>query len=243
MVVSFGETVYHNPNYFSGLGTVSTPYNSSGELSSVSIFNRQYLEKRDAYRQAGESYAMGEAGRDAVMSEKINNLLQYIEESYEGKAIEEYHVILEEMSKQERNSQLSEPQLKALAKQMIEGQLNAKLKAENPDSPNVKLEDYIRDNMDTEFEAGLKVSLDGASYSQVDVLKEICNLDESDMLSTPKKVLGYAARIGAFALAGAGIYATVPYVAPLIAGCAAPVLGVGALIGGVVAIGSFLLSR
>ena len=187
-------SIYQNPNYFSGAGIGSVSLSSGGTISSASLFDEKYLEKRNGYDQKRDSYGIAKAGRDAAINKNISNLVSYIENGKEGKAMKEYTKLLEEMAKQERYAQLiqgdDDTQLRAVAKELIEN------------NANVDLEELIKENTDASFARGFKLNFEHNAYTQEEILKELCDLDETNKLTGVKRVTGNLCRIGACAAAG-----------------------------------------
>lgn len=192
--VEKAASIYQNPNYFSGAGLGSVSLSSGNSLTSASLFDEKYLEKRNGYDQKRDSYGIAKAGRDAAINKKISNLVSYIENGKEGKAMKEYAKLLEEMSKQERYAQLAidgdDTQLRAVARELIEN------------NANVDLEELIKDNTDASFARGFKLNFEHNAYTQEEILKELCDLDETNKLTGIKRVTGNLCRIGACAGAG-----------------------------------------
>ncbi len=190
-------SIYQNPNYFSGVSSTSLALTSGGQITAASLFDEKFLERKDNYNQTRDSYNTARAGRDAAINTKISNIVSYIENGKEGKAMDEYAKLLEEMSNQNRYAQLKhgddDTQLRAVARHLIE--TNAE----------VNLEKLIKDNCDTSFERGFKVSFEDKTYTQEDMLKEMCDLDEKNKLTDLKRGAGNACRISTCAATGAGI--------------------------------------
>ncbi len=203
-------SVFQNPNYFSGTGSSSLALTTGGQITSASLFDEKFLDRKDGYNQRREAYNVAKAGRDAAINKKISNLISYIENGKEGKAMKEYGKLLEEMSKQDRYAQLTngddDTQLRAVARQLIES------------NADVDLEELIKDNLDTSFERGFKVSFEDKTYTQEDVLKEMCDLDETNKITGLKRVAGNVCRIGACAATGAVVGGPVGAIAGAVIG-------------------------
>ena len=203
-------TGFLNGSYFTG----ST---ATGRSNTTSIYDTNYLDRKYNYQHTNECYENMDYAEDSVLDSKIRNILTFIENGKEDKAIEAYNKLIEEMGGQTRYAQLSQSEIKAMARQMIESQLE----------DGETLDNFIRENTANSFERGFEINWDGDKYQEEDVLREICDLDETTTTDGLKKAGGTACKV----LAGAGAIA-----AGIAVGCLTP-LG---LIGGVVAGGAAL---
>lgn len=187
-------SVYQNPNYFSGVGSSSLSLTTGGTITSASLFDEGYLDRRQGYEQTRDSYEVAKAGRDAAIEKKISNLISYLENGKEGKAMKEYNSLLQEMTKQGRYAKLiqneDDTQLRAVARKLIEA------------NADIDLEDFIKDNADASFARGFKLNFEHNSYTQEELLKEMCDIDETNKLTGIKRAAGNACRIGACAGVG-----------------------------------------
>ena len=196
VVGNVGSTL-DNPGLLTNIGSTSLALTTNGSISAESIFNESYLDRQAGYNQKRMSYAEAELGRNKVIDTKIKNIIHYIENGSEKKAMKAYSELLDEMSKQKRYAQLVDgegnAQLRAVARQLIE----------NSDAcAGRNFEDLITENMDTSFERGFKINFESDSYTQEDILKEMCDIDETNMLTKPKRIAGNLGRAALCAAAG-----------------------------------------
>lgn len=208
---------FQNGSYLNnGFSTSTTTPIGTNVYSS--FYNTDYLEKKYEYNDAREGYEIGYAGRDAVIDTKIANLCTYIEAGKEDKAMKAYQELLAELSGQDRYSQVSEnnDQLKAMARQMIEAQIGG------------SLEDFIKANTANSFQRGFEINWEGDEYQEEDLLKEMCDLDETGRFDGLEKAGGKACKVG---LGTAGGAATGAAIGAIFGGIGAVP---GAVIGGIV---------
>ncbi len=167
MTVSF-----QNGSFFGGSAIANTN-TSSGGVSVASLYNEGYLDNKYSYNDKKESYELAYSGRDAALDTKISNIGSYLAKGQEDKAMTAYQELLEQISSQERYSQIAkdETQLKSIARQMIEAEIGT------------DLEDFIRENAKTAsgVEAQKLLSWGNCdSTSQEDLLKAMCDIDEDE---------------------------------------------------------------
>ncbi len=213
-VSTFQNSSYFNSGFSAGTGTTFTG------VTGASLLNPEYLEKKYEYYDLKAGYELSYASKDAVISNKISNLCTYIEGGKEDKAMKAYQELLAEISGQDRYSQAIEndAQLKAMARQMIEAQLG--------DS----LEDFIKANTANNFQRGFELNLEGDQYQEEDLLKEMCDLDETNQSDRIEKAGGTACK---FAIGGAGIGAAIGAIGgPIGAGIGAAIGAIGGAIVG-----------
>ena len=177
---------------FSGYGLLNSGSGTAGVLSGRGItaadfYNEDALDSRYDYQDAKEAYEIEYSGRDAAIDSKIANLCTYIEQGREDKAMEAYQELLNEISSQGRYAQISEndTHLRAVARQMIESNLEEGL----------SLEDFITENTANSFERGFEINWDGDQYQEEDLLKEMCDLDETTSTDGLKKAGGVACKV------------------------------------------------
>lgn len=225
MTVSF-----QNGSFLNGSATAGS-LTLSGGVTSSSLYNNEYLDKKYDYSETKESYEIAYSGRDTALDTKISKICSYLENGKEDKALSAYNELLKEMSKQTRYSQLSEDgddtQLRAIARQLIESETGT------------DLEDYIIDNTDNSFERGWKINWNGDKAQEEDLLLEMCDIDNTSRLSGLAKVGGGVCRVGAGVAAGAAAGAAIGTIIP-VAGTAIGA-GFGAVVGGIGSVLSFLL--
>ena len=192
MTVSFQNGSFLSGSASSGTLTVN------GGVSSSSLYNTDALDRRYDYQDTKEGYEIAYSGRDAALNTKISNDCTYLKEGKEDRAIEAYQALLDEISSQERYAVIAEneSQLKAIAKELIQSNLE----------DGQTLEDFIRENTANSFERGFEINWDGDKATQEDVLKEICDLDETTSTDGLKKAGGYICKgLGIAGAIAAGI--------------------------------------
>ena len=191
-------------------------------MSTSSIFNGEWLSRRNSYEQARDGYLIASAARDAAIDGKIRNILSHIENGNADKAMKVYNQLLEEMAKQERFAALKngedDTQLKAAARNLIESKAHQ------------DLSELIKENTSTRFENGFSYDLDNYNESQESLLENMCDLETSNIRAGIKGVAGGLCKTALCALAGAGIAALV-----------GPAAITGAAIGGAIGLASAIL--
>jgi len=188
-------TSFQNGSYLNGTAFTSA-FTPSGRTDISSFMNTDYLENKDNYNQARESYDIAYAGRDAALESKISKICSYLSNGQEDKAMAAYQELLVQMNEQSRYAQLTgesgdDTQLRAVARQLIENELGG------------DLEEYIREN--TRNASGVeaqKIRTWGNcdSTSQEDLLLEMCDIEEDkghnvlldvvSIVASPFEVLG-----------------------------------------------------
>ncbi len=165
---------FQNGSFLNGTASASTNL-AKGGVSISSFYNTDYLENKYNYAESKESYEIAAAGRDAAIATDISKFKTYLGSGEEDKAMDAYQELIDEMSAQERYSQLvsesgNDEQLRAVAKTLIEEQLDG-----------VALEDYItkhaRKNSSVENQKLLWGAKKCDSTSREDLLNETCDLD------------------------------------------------------------------
>ena len=161
---------FQNGSYTSGTASAST-FTTSGGISVNSLYNTEYLDSKYDYADTKEGYEMSYAGRDAVLDTQISNIIAYLGDGQEDKAMAAYEKLIEEMSTQTRYESIAESdgQLQAVARQLIEAELGS------------DLEEYIRTN--SRDAAGVQAQQirtlgNCDSTSQEDLLLAMCDIEE-----------------------------------------------------------------
>ncbi len=188
---------FQNGSYMNG-GVTASAFTNSGTITAADLYDTDYLDNKYDYNDTKEGYEIEYAGRDAALDSKISNICTYLENGREDKALSAYQELLAEISSQERYAQISQndSQLKAIAKQLIESHLDE----------GQTLEEYIRANTANSFERGFEINWDGDKYQEEDLLKEICDLDETTSTDGLKKAGGAACKVlGVVGAVAAGI--------------------------------------
>lgn len=179
-------TAFYNTGLYGNSGTASGSYYGTG-LSTTSFWDTDYLTKKDDYNQAKEGIQVGSAARDAVMDKQISNFRTYLEGGKEDKALAAYEALIEEMSMQQRYANLSESQIQAIAKEIIEAELSAE--AGEP----VSLEDYIKEHaVGVNGQGWQKVFLNNHKIddaNEATLLNRICGMDEEEEMTAGQKIL------------------------------------------------------
>ena len=149
---------------------------TSGGITAADLYDEEYLENKYSYKETQESYEIAYEGQDAVIETYISNILSYISNGEEDKAMEAYEELLDAMSDQTRYAQLisddgDDTQLRAIARELIEADLGS------------DLEEYITDN--TKNGAAVKAQKirtagNCDSTSTEDLLNAMCNMDEEE---------------------------------------------------------------
>ena len=215
---------FQNSSFVSGVGSLTSNL-TTGYVNQSSFYNTDALSKRYDYQHTQEAYEIQEAGSDASLTKIISNFTRYIEKGQEDKAIKEYNRLLTEMGNQTRYSQLAangdDTQLRATARTLIE---NALKNSGEEDS----LEDFIVNHTENTFERGFGINWDGDKLTEEDILKEVCDYDETTSMTG---VAGVAGHVCKDTLGGAALGAAVGSIVP----------GIGTAVGAVVgAIGGFV---
>lgn len=213
---------FQNGSYLSGSSSASvgTTY---GGITVSDLYNTDYLDNKYNYTDTKEGYEIAYSGRDSAVESHISNIKSYISNAKEDKALEAYNDLLEEMKSQTRYAQLvsengDDTQLRAIAKQLIESELDE----------GQKLEDFIKTNTANNFQRGLEINLDGDKNTEEDLLKEMCNYDETNRFEGLEKVGGKLCKMAITTGGGAAIGAAIgTLVGPIGA-------GVGAIVGGII---------
>lgn len=161
---------FQNGSYTSGTASASA-FTTSGGISVNSLYNTEYLDSKYNYADTKEGYEMSYAGRDAVLDTQISNIITYLQNGQEDKAMAAYEKLINEMSTQTRYESIaeSEGQLQAVARQLIEAELGS------------DLEEYIRENArDAAGVEAQKIRTLGNcdSTSQEDLLLAMCDIEE-----------------------------------------------------------------
>ncbi len=195
MTVSF-----QNGSFLGGSATSGT-LTLNGGITASSLYNTDALKNRYDYQETKEGYDISYTGRDAALNTKISNVCTYLKQGKEDRAIEAYQALLDEISSQERYAVIAEneSQLKAIAKELIQSNLE----------DGMALEDFIRANTANSFERGFEINWDGDKATEEDVLKTMCDLDETSRFEGLEKAGGKTCKAltgaAAGAAAGAGI--------------------------------------
>lgn len=164
---------FQNGSFLSGAAGVST-MTQSGGVTSASLYNENYLDKKYSYTDSKESYEIAYSGRDAALNTKISNIASYLANGEEDKAMAAYEKLLTEMESQTRYGQLvsesgDDSQLKAVARQLIESEIGG------------DLEEFIREN--SRDAAGVHAQQirtlgNCDSTSKEDLLLAMCDIEE-----------------------------------------------------------------
>ena len=121
------------------------------------------------------------------MDKQISNFRTYLEGGKEDKALAAYEALIEEMSMQQRYANLSESQIQAIAKEIIEAELSAE--AGEP----VSLEDYIKEHaVGVNGQGWQKVFLNNHKIddaNEATLLNRICGMDEEEEMTAGQKIL------------------------------------------------------
>ncbi len=169
-----------------GVGSTTVGNYYTSEVSASSWFDTEYLDKKSQYQQQQEAVAIGESARDAVMDTQISNFTSYMESGREDEAMEAYDALIEEMSKQTRYAGLSEAELQAIAREIIEIELS------NAAGQDVDLVDYIRENAANATEQHKQKTLycddKVDSVTEEQLLNKICGMNEEEYVSGGAKV-------------------------------------------------------
>ncbi len=190
---------FQNGSFLNG-GASSSTNLIKGGVSVSSLYNTEYLDNKYNYADTKDSYEIALAGRDSAINADIANFTTYLENGEEDKALAAYQSLLEEMSSQERYSQLvsesgDDSQLRAIARTMIEESIG----------DDTSLEDYIskyaRKQSSVENQQMLWGSSKCDSTSREDLLNEVCNLDVEEGHSNIVQK-GFFGVVGLFAKAG-----------------------------------------
>ncbi len=168
MTVSFSGS-----SFLSSGSAVATTGTALNGVSSADLYNNEVLDKKYNYNDTKEGYEIAYSGRDAAISTSISNITKYIENGEEDKVIQAYDELLNQMSTQERYSQLvseegDDTQLRSIARQLIESEIGC------------DLVDYIQDKTKSNKSSENQRLLWGDNCDTTtseDLLKEMCNLD------------------------------------------------------------------
>ncbi len=195
MTVSF-----QNGSFLGGSASAGT-YTVNGGVTAASLYNTDALDKRYDYQDTKEGYEIGYAGKDAALNTKISNVCTYLKQGKEDRAIEAYQALLDEISTQERYAVIAqnESQLKAIAKELIQSNLE----------DGQTLEDYIRANTANNFQRGFEINWDGDKATEEDVLKTMCDLDETTRFEGLERAGGKVCKAGVGAAGGAAAGAAI----------------------------------
>ena len=200
MNVSAVTPVFQSPNYFSGVGSTSLSLTNGGTITASSLFDEKYLEQRDGYNQKKESFQIATSGRDAAIKTKISNIVSYLENGKEDKALKAYNELLDVMSKQSRYSQLvsedDNTQLKAVARTLIESSAGTDLEQ--------LIRENTRDNADVENQK-IRTWGNCDSTSQEELLLAMCDIDEQGGHTNPVSAL-LNALVSPFVVAGNALF-------------------------------------
>lgn len=169
-----------------GVGSTSVGNYYTSEVSASSWFDTEYLDKKSQYQQQQEAIAIGESARDGVMDTQISNFTNYMESGREDEAMEAYQALIEEMKQQTRYAGLSEAELQAIAREIIEIELS------NAAGQNVDLVDYIREHAADATEQHKQKTLycddKVDSVTEEQLLNAICGMNEEEYVSGGAKV-------------------------------------------------------
>ncbi len=188
---------FQNGSFLSGSSTASV-LTQKGGVTASSLYNTDFLDNKYEYNDTKEGYEIAYSGRDAAITKNIDNLVTYLSSKKEDKAMLAYEELLNEMKNQTRYSQLvtedgDDTQLRAVARQIIENKLG------------VDLPTYIKETTASNFQRGLEFNLDGDKYTEEDLLKEMCDLDETTPYEGLERAAGKTLKTGGLAAAGAAI--------------------------------------
>lgn len=171
MTVSF-----QNGSFLNGSATAGS-LTLSGGVTSASLYNTEYLDKKYDYSDTKESYEIAYSGRDAAIESKIAKVSSYLANGQEDKAMEAYSELLVEMNGQTRYAQLvddngDDTQLRAVARQLIESEIGG------------DLEDYIRENTRDAKGVQKQQKYRGKEYcdstTQEELLEAMCDIEEEE---------------------------------------------------------------
>lgn len=182
---------FQNASFFSGTSS-AVSMTQSGTITASKLYNTDYLDRKYDYNDTKESYEVAYTGRDSAIDTDISNIMYYLENGYEDKAMEAYETLLNEMTSQTRYAQLvsesgDDTQLRAVARTLIEQQIYEKT------GTNTGLDEFIKDNA---------VSASGLSWqktflnnskldenTQEDLLNAMCNMNEEKHVTGGQYVL------------------------------------------------------
>ncbi len=178
---------------FGGYGLLNSGSGTAGVLAGRGInaadfYNEDALESRYDYQDSKEGHEIEYAGRDAAIETNIANVINYISSGREDEALEAYQDLLDEMMSQTRYAYLvgedgNDVQLRAVAKQLIESELE----------DGQKLEDFINDNTVTASgRSWQKTFFNNSKIDEAtseDLLNLMCNQKEEKHVSAGQYVL------------------------------------------------------
>ena len=121
-----GVVSFQNGSYFGGNSTATLNTSiTSGGIPISSFYNTEFLENKNEYMETRESYEIQHTALDSAIDSIVSNIISYIRNGQEDKAMEAYNKLLEQMSSQTRYSTIAqdETQLRSVARQLIESQL------------------------------------------------------------------------------------------------------------------------
>lgn len=190
----------------------------SGGVTAASLYNQDYLDKKYSYTDTKESYEIAYSGRDAAIDTQISNIISQLEKGHEDKAMASYNKLISEMQAQGRYANLEGDQLTAIARQMIESKLGG------------SLEEYIVATSANSFERGFEINWEGDQVTEADLLKTMCDIDDTSNLDGLKKAGGVVSKV---AVTGGAVVAGVA-IGTAVGGPIGAV--VGGLIGGAISL-------
>ena len=164
---------FQNGSFLNGTAGINTS-SPFGGSSVSSFYNEDFLNSKYDYQHTREGYEIQESAYDAALDVNISNIISYIENGQEDKAMEAYNQLLSQMSTQSRYSHIANDnaQLQAIAKQLIEMNLE-----------DGNLEDLIRDNTRDAVAVQKQKCYRGRhcdSTTQEQLLKSMCGLEEEE---------------------------------------------------------------
>ena len=178
-------TGFYNTGLYGNSGSTTGYYYGTG-ASTATFWNTDYLEKKNEYNQTREGIEIENSARDGVMNTQISNFTNYMESGREDEAMEAYQALIEEMSNQTRYAGLSEAELQAIAREIIEIELS------NAAGEDVDLVDYIREHAADATEQHKQRTLycddKVDSVTEEQLLNAICGMNEEEYVSGGAKV-------------------------------------------------------
>ncbi|MCD7880014.1 MAG: hypothetical protein LUG16_08805 [Candidatus Gastranaerophilales bacterium] len=186
-------TTFQNASYFSGAATAST-LTQAGGINYSDFYNTEGLENKYEYNNTKESYETKDTAQDEAIATGVTNLLYQLETGYEDKAMESYNNLISLLKEQTQYSTLSDSELQAVAKSLLNSQLQ-----ENTDGKYTNIQDYIVDYAaDADENYMQKVLWKNSkvdSTTEGDLLKTICGIDTDETVSAWTKIKGFVANI------------------------------------------------
>ncbi len=179
-------TSFQNGSFTSGSSIANTG-TTFGGVDYSSFYNTDYLDRKYDYNKVKDSYETKDSAEDSSIETKISNILYLIESGYEDKAMEAYSALLETMGEQSQYSTLSEDELQAAAKSLLDAQVEEDTEGEYTNVSDYIVE-YAADAGQNSTQKVLWKNSKVDETTEEDLLREICGIDTDDTVSAGRKI-------------------------------------------------------